>query len=187
LERAGATSELLYTIFKEEDTKALGDHGKQERVARAADSYLVAATIVLTICFTFGFTIPGGYDSSDQKGIAVLAKKLAFKFFIFSDAFALYFALGSTLLLLQIQDEGKIQHKSAKLRTSRGALGMALSLLVISLATGLYASLPTELGILILSLLVFSLVLVLAFISSKFEVWYAPRFWNLLVEDPLLD
>jgi hypothetical protein len=174
LERAGATSELLYTVFKEEDTKALGDHAKQERMARTADSYLVAATVILTICFTFGFTIPGGYDSSDEKGIAVLAKKLAFKFFIITDVFALCCAIAAMLLVLQGQDERTIQYKSAQLRNSRFALGMALLLLVISLAAGLYASLPTELGKCIFGVLFFSLVLVLSFI---YDVWFLFQYW----------
>ncbi|CAK9169663.1 unnamed protein product [Ilex paraguariensis] len=64
---------------------------KIEKMRRASDSVMIVATLVATVTFAAGFTIPGGYYQSIDKypGMAVLSKKSAFQAFMISDTLAL--------------------------------------------------------------------------------------------------
>ena len=64
---------------------------KIEKMRRASDSVMIVATLVATVTFAAGFTIPGGYYQSidEYPGMAVLSKKSAFQVFMISDTCAL--------------------------------------------------------------------------------------------------
>ncbi|CAK9148316.1 unnamed protein product [Ilex paraguariensis] len=65
-------------------------------IRKGADTSVIVAALILTVTFTAGFTMPGGYNQSGVEnlvpGMAVLSKRLAFQAFVISDAIALLFS-----------------------------------------------------------------------------------------------
>ncbi|XAR49143.1 hypothetical protein NMG60_11032234 [Bertholletia excelsa] len=54
-------------------------------------SHVIVASLIATVAFAAGFTVPGGYNGNEgpQQGMAVLARKAAFKAFLLTDTVAL--------------------------------------------------------------------------------------------------
>ncbi|KAG5607895.1 hypothetical protein H5410_029387 [Solanum commersonii] len=60
--------------------------------------HLVVATLLVTVTFAAGFTLPGGFESdkdSHDKGMAILTKKSAFCAFVVTDAIAFVCSAGA--------------------------------------------------------------------------------------------
>ncbi|KAH7843213.1 hypothetical protein Vadar_013953 [Vaccinium darrowii] len=77
-----------------ETVKAINEYAK---------THVIVATLIATLTFTASFTIPGGYDSdqgSDQKGMAILVKKAAFKAFVIANTIAVLCSTSSVFLYL---------------------------------------------------------------------------------------
>lgn len=72
-----------------------------------ADSYMLIATILLTIVFAAAFTIPGGYVS--QTGEPVLTNKSWFKVFLFFEALGFIFSVVSIMMFQSIMASGFAQ------------------------------------------------------------------------------
>lgn len=62
---------------------------KFRRLKDRANTHLLVATIIATVTFSAGFTMPGGYESQGRnQGIAVLCQESAFKAFLIADTSA---------------------------------------------------------------------------------------------------
>ncbi|KAJ8774022.1 hypothetical protein K2173_009453 [Erythroxylum novogranatense] len=66
----------------------------------ARQSHLVVATLIATVTFAAGFTLPGGYkDAGDpEEGGAILTRRRAFQAFVISDTVALMLSIAAILL-----------------------------------------------------------------------------------------
>ncbi|KAF8007964.1 hypothetical protein BT93_K1833 [Corymbia citriodora subsp. variegata] len=66
---------------------------------------LVVATLVASVTFTAGFTLPGGYNPSDKKdpGRATMLKNGLFQLFVISDVLAMYNSILAVVTLLRGQ------------------------------------------------------------------------------------
>lgn len=75
---------------KEEDEKM------KDKVMTVAQTHLVVATLIVTITFAAGFTLPGGFDSNPgpNQGMAILIRKAAFKVFVYMDTIAFVCSTG---------------------------------------------------------------------------------------------
>ncbi|MCD7459341.1 hypothetical protein HAX54_040668 [Datura stramonium] len=77
----------------------LDDHEtKIKDIMNAAQIHLVVATLLVTVTFAAGFTLPGGFESdhdSPNKGMAILTRKSAFSAFIVTDAIAFVCSAGA--------------------------------------------------------------------------------------------
>ncbi|KAI7981313.1 Ankyrin repeat-containing protein [Camellia lanceoleosa] len=98
LEAAGATLGLRNVISK--DNEALANKKKERAefkksipidVRKAGDTHLIVATLIATVTFAAGFTVPGGYSSNDgpNQGMAILTREAAFKAFVVTDFMAM--------------------------------------------------------------------------------------------------
>ncbi|XP_034686727.1 protein ACCELERATED CELL DEATH 6-like [Vitis riparia] len=79
---------------------------------KASDSHMLVATLVATVSFAAGFTLPGGYNNSD--GTPMLRKKLAFRAFVIFD----FVALMSSVTAILSHFYGALNHKKAQLASS---------------------------------------------------------------------
>ncbi|XP_027098720.2 protein ACCELERATED CELL DEATH 6 isoform X1 [Coffea arabica] len=106
LERNGATRGFRRsgTRLKGKREEALYKSNQCNQLAkdskRKDDTYLIVAALIVTVTFAAGFTVPGGYESSDgpNKGMAVLRHKPSFIVFVIADMIALAYASAAVFL-----------------------------------------------------------------------------------------
>ncbi|CAN6807093.1 unnamed protein product [Brassica oleracea] len=131
------------------------------------NTLLLVATLVATMTFTAGFTLPGGYNgSAPNLGMAVLTKKTAFQVFLVCDTLAMYSSIITIVALIWAQ-LGDISLILKAFNIALPFLGLALTSMSIAFMAGTYAAvshLPLlgcfVLGIGVIFLLVLLLLLV---------------------------
>ncbi|KAH0670428.1 hypothetical protein KY289_024921 [Solanum tuberosum] len=117
----------------------------RENTMKAAQIHLVVAALIMTVTFTAGFTLPGGFDSdrvSPDKGMAILLKSTSFGVFVVTNAIAFtssaaavftHFAMGASITYIPGSDAG--------------LMFVAMSAVVIAFVTGMYATLAHSVGL----------------------------------------
>ncbi|XP_019254149.1 PREDICTED: ankyrin repeat-containing protein At5g02620-like [Nicotiana attenuata] len=144
--------------------------GRMEVWKERANTHLIVVTLILTVSFAAGFTIPGGYDGDDgpNKGMAIISKKTAFKAFAVTDTIAMISSTAAVFLhyLATYEEENK--------RLSRYVVAGVLALvamiaMMIAFMTGLYVVLPsTSLAIFICVICSLSLALFVFILGKSF-------------------
>ncbi|XP_028089646.1 uncharacterized protein LOC114289993 [Camellia sinensis] len=128
-------------------------------------NHLIVATLVATMAFTAGFTMPGGYNGNDgpNQGRAILTREAAFKAFMVTDAMAMSLSFSAVLIhfyvtIIDNRDEVRKLVDIAAYLLIYAAIAM-----VLAFATGTYAVLAHSSSLAIsvcvigcLSLLVFT-------------------------------
>ncbi|CAK9156959.1 unnamed protein product [Ilex paraguariensis] len=125
---------------KDQDPNPLGKDKIREEIRKIGDSYNIVATLIATVTFTAGFTMPGGYHQSGDlnQGMAVLSRKPAFQAFIISDTIALLlssiaiFLIFVSLWIDNISVLAKIQEHVASLILA------AIGAMMVAFSTGTY-------------------------------------------------
>ncbi|XP_055811465.1 protein ACCELERATED CELL DEATH 6-like [Solanum dulcamara] len=135
----------------------------RENVMKAAQIHLVVAALIMTVTFTAGFTLPGGFDSDSvslDKGMAILLRSRAFGAFVVTNAIAFtcsaaavftYFAMGASITHVPGSVEGlMVTELIVILRLYKIASYLqfvAMSAVVIAFVTGTYATLAHSVGL----------------------------------------
>ncbi|KAK3430627.1 hypothetical protein EUGRSUZ_E02497 [Eucalyptus grandis] len=86
---------------KKQDSEA-SKSSRAKWINQEINARLVVATLVATVTFTAGFTLPGGINvSSDpHPGMATMLHKGLFQLFVICDAYAMYCSIGAVVVLL---------------------------------------------------------------------------------------
>ncbi|PPD70421.1 hypothetical protein GOBAR_DD32694 [Gossypium barbadense] len=109
---------------------------------------LLVTTLIATISFAAGFTMPGGYKSDGPgEGMAILSRKLAFRVFVIANALAFCFSSTSMFLhycksFVEKLDAHAFYMYITSLLTSYGITAM-----VIAFVSGTYAALSDSPGL----------------------------------------
>ncbi|XP_042496294.1 protein ACCELERATED CELL DEATH 6-like [Macadamia integrifolia] len=107
----------------------------KERISTVA----VVATLIMTVTFAAGFTVPGGYNSDGpHKGMATLLKKPTFIVFVICNTLALYLSIVVVVNNVWAQ-WGDNSLLIIAVNLSAPLLGIALVLMAIAFAAGLYS------------------------------------------------
>ncbi|XP_004233910.2 ankyrin repeat-containing protein NPR4-like [Solanum lycopersicum] len=91
----GKTPRELFT----EEHKILLKEGERW-MKDTGNSCMIVSTLIATMVFAAGFTVPGGYNSDN--GIPILLNLIGFKVFVISDAVALFTSIVSIIMFLSI-------------------------------------------------------------------------------------
>ncbi|THF98199.1 hypothetical protein TEA_016562 [Camellia sinensis var. sinensis] len=132
----------------------------------------IVATLIATVTFTAGITMPGGYivDSKDpNQGMAILTRKAAFMAFVITDTIALTLSVLAVLTqLYNIADNPIVINKQIALAFILTTC--ALIAMLVAFITGTYAVLaPSRLSISVCVIPPILLYICLAYCSPKFR------------------
>ncbi|KAM3268323.1 hypothetical protein P3S67_031264 [Capsicum chacoense] len=94
------------------------DQTEVENIIKLAQMHIVVATLIMTITFTAGITLPGGFESdldSPNKGMVIQIKKTTFRVFVVSDAIAFTMLSCSHIHVLPHGTFGRYKSKSSNI------------------------------------------------------------------------
>ncbi|OMO71948.1 hypothetical protein CCACVL1_18010 [Corchorus capsularis] len=119
-----------------------------EQIKGMASINLIVTTLIATVSFAAGFTMPGGYrsDGPDQ-GMAILSRKLAFRVFVITNALA--FCLSSTSMFLHYCKSfvEKLDTIASYTYMTTLLTSHAITAMVIAFVSGTYAALVDSPGL----------------------------------------
>ncbi|XP_028071769.1 protein ACCELERATED CELL DEATH 6-like [Camellia sinensis] len=102
------------------------------------NTLLLVSTLVATVTFAAGFTIPGGYNNSDpDQGVATMLKQNWFHMFIFCDTIAMYSSIIIAVTLIWAQ-LGDLNLVLTAFRLALPLLGISLTMMSLSFVSGVY-------------------------------------------------
>ncbi|RVW76801.1 Ankyrin repeat-containing protein [Vitis vinifera] len=139
------------TMSKDKDNKDKDNNERKRKkgldvsfLKKASNSHLLVATLVATVSFGAGFTLPGGYNNSD--GTAILRKKIAFQAFVAFD----FLALLSSVTAILSHFYGALNHKKAQLASSLSLAywftQLGIGAMIVAFVSGVYTMDPHHSG-----------------------------------------
>lgn len=114
-------------------TKPKDDNDIIDQFRKGKDPQLLVATLIATVSFAAGFTMPGGYisEKGSEQGQAILGRSSAFKAFLMCNTIALMFSSFSVIahLFAPLCPDGEISRlfKSQLVCTTVAMLAMGIS------------------------------------------------------------
>ncbi|KAM3268582.1 hypothetical protein P3S67_031523 [Capsicum chacoense] len=140
----------------DQEDRARIDERMVENNMKAAQIHLVVAALLMTVTFTAGFTLPGGFESdtnSKNKGMAILLRRAAFRAFVISDVIAFTCSTAATFTDF-IMATKSISSATAKLEVIIPLYNTAILLqllgmtaVIVAFSTGLYVTLAHSVGL----------------------------------------
>ncbi|KAA8525049.1 hypothetical protein F0562_011457 [Nyssa sinensis] len=134
---AGAPQAPRAKVFRTQKSM-LGKQAKMENYREMVTAVLLVATLVATVTFTAGFSIPGGYKNSEpDQGIATMLQKVKFQEFVICDSIAMYSSIIVAVTLIWAQ-LGDLSSMHVALKVALPLLGIALAMMSIAFMAGVY-------------------------------------------------
>ncbi|TKY49459.1 Ankyrin repeat-containing protein [Spatholobus suberectus] len=102
------------------------------------NTLMLVSTLITTVTFTAGFTLPGGTKSSNPgQGMAVMLHHVWFMLFVFCTTISMYGAISVTIILIWAQ-LGDITLALFALKLARPLLGVTLATLSVAFLAGVH-------------------------------------------------
>ncbi|XP_049386870.1 ankyrin repeat-containing protein ITN1-like [Solanum stenotomum] len=149
----------LQKMRKDDDeAKAKREKLKMEKILKSTEIQVVVATLIMTVAFAAGFTLPGGLDSDDgpNKGMSILLKKTAFRVFVISDVLAFTCAAAAIYIYSTMANSdvvaGEINVRLLRVlwmnyNTASTLQGFAMAAVVVAFVTAMYSTLENSLAL----------------------------------------
>ena len=157
MKNAGA---IVGVPYKREAENRIEAHNRIEaqrkEIWEKAQTHIVVTTLIATITFATGFTIPGGFiqSGSPHQGMSVLTKSTAFWAFIISDTIALVLS-ASAIFIYFVASIYRKWIRILRFFTAAIYLNVfALFAMMVAFVTGIYAVLGNSLALAIATCLV---------------------------------
>lgn len=120
------------TSLRDEETPNMDKY--KDRV----NTLLLVSTIVASVTFAAGFTMPGGYNNSETNGgMATMLRNAKFQLFVFCDTIAMYSSIIVAVMLLWAQ-LGDPYLELTSLKFSLPIFGIALTMMSLAFMAGVY-------------------------------------------------
>ncbi|KAF2320685.1 hypothetical protein GH714_029994 [Hevea brasiliensis] len=133
-------------LLAERDNMSRLDNELITELEKTSQSHQIVATLIATITFAAGFTLPGGYSDDDgpDEGTAILTRRSAFKTFLITDTLAFALSISVVLIhfLLTLQPS-KRKYFNLFVAAAYFTL-IAMALMVVAFMTGVYAVMPSS-------------------------------------------
>ncbi|KAL8510988.1 hypothetical protein ACS0TY_017708 [Phlomoides rotata] len=118
----------------------LGDQSETESWRDKINVILLVATLIATVTFTAGFTMPGGYNNTNpDQGIATMLEQVKFQEFVICNTIAMHTSIlvAVTLIWAQLGDPSSMR---VALKLALLLLGIALTMMCIAFSAGVYVA-----------------------------------------------
>ncbi|KAH0468652.1 hypothetical protein IEQ34_001884 [Dendrobium chrysotoxum] len=149
------------------------------RHRKMANNLTIVAVLIATVTFAAAFTLPGGYSNNDSnQGMAILAKKVAFKVFLISDTISMASSMCVTFMLIYSNSLERDRRLSIII-TAWNYVQVALGGMLVAFSMGIYVVVVSQCRW--LAYLICGMV-----ICAPFIVFMSPGFiqvLNLQVDD----
>ncbi|WMV39567.1 hypothetical protein MTR67_032957 [Solanum verrucosum] len=98
----------------DDEAKAKKEKLEIEKIMKSTQMHVVVATLIMTVTFAAGFTLPGGLDSDD--GMVILVKNAAFAAFVISDILAFTCSACAIIIYFFMADSEVVVFKETKVK-----------------------------------------------------------------------
>ncbi|KAE9454964.1 hypothetical protein C3L33_13134, partial [Rhododendron williamsianum] len=129
-----------------------------EEMSKMAKTHIIVATLISTISFAAGFTIPGGYEVNlgPNEGMAVLVREAAFKAFVITNTIAMICSTSSVFLyvsasLFNLTGREGDQKRAHRYEIAFWLILTAMLAMMLAFSTGAYVVLAHSLGLAIVT------------------------------------
>ncbi|WMV38252.1 hypothetical protein MTR67_031637 [Solanum verrucosum] len=151
------------------EDRARRDEKVVENIMKTSQMHLVVATLLMTVTFTAGFTLPEGFESdtnSPNKGMAILLRRTAFRAFVVSDAITFTCSSGAVFayFAMAANSISAVTELTVIIQLYNMAIALqiyAMAAVVVAFATGMYVTLEHSIGLAITVYFIGSMKLVL--------------------------
>ncbi|KAF3655314.1 putative ankyrin repeat-containing protein-like isoform 2 [Capsicum annuum] len=98
----------------DQDKAENADQTVIESIMKVAQIHIVVATLIMTVTFAAGITLPGGFESnsdSPNQGMAILIRKTSFRAFVVSNAIAFTFSAVAIFIYFLMAAQSRIPQR----------------------------------------------------------------------------
>lgn len=125
-----------------------------DRLRNVANTRMVVATLIGTMTFAAGFSVPGGYNNSEpDAGMATLLNKPMYNVFVICNTIAMYNSIITVVTLLRAQKNSLVSVRFA-VRKSRLPLLIALATMSVAFMAGVYATISKSTWMAVVTLII---------------------------------
>ncbi|XP_022635980.1 protein ACCELERATED CELL DEATH 6 [Vigna radiata var. radiata] len=144
------------------------------------NTLMVVSTLITTIAFAGGITLPGGTNSSTPgEGMALMLNQVWFKPYILCTTISMYGGISVTIILIWAQ-LGDVTLALFALKVARPLLGITLATLSVAFLAGVHLVI-SDLSLLATTVLILCVVFIILLLLLYTLLWFPSESSNLIM------